>query len=96
MYTDTAVSTEEASLLGGPLSHEGLKQILLKMNKGKSLGSHGIHPEVFFIILDSTHAQYSHSEWIFWKRANTALIVFVKCRQMQTSHLTDLSGLFFG
>lgn len=58
MDTDTAVSTEEASLLGGPLSYEGLKQILIKMNKGNSLGSHGIHPEVFFRILDSTHAQF--------------------------------------
>lgn len=37
----------------------------------------------------------SHSEWMFWKRAKTALIVFVKCRQMQKIPLTDLSGLFF-
>ena len=43
----TSLSTDEASILGAPLSLDELKQSLAKMNKGRSPGNDGIHPEVY-------------------------------------------------
>lgn len=43
----TSLSKEEASILGAPLLLDELKQSLAKMNKGRSPGIDGIHPEIY-------------------------------------------------
>ena len=79
----TTLSTDEASILGSPLSLDELKQSLAKMNKGRSPGSDGINPEVYLKfwtllgppLLDMFNTAVQKGS--FGREVNTALITLL-------------------